>query len=183
MSETVTLSDEDTEKIDSFIREMWDAGKSTKMGNGSFSDFKRAYKRGKGAEVAVSRFLDEGGVNTSVDFDVYHGGDDGDLKPLRAEVKQAPDYGKWVAIPESKFEQIPDDDLIIQVRTHAPDEFEVVGWCYQDDLCLIEEGEKKFTQFEANKCLPMNELRTDWREFVEVASDGKQSYNPFTFSA
>lgn len=176
------LTTGDLVEIETFINEMWRAGKSTKLGDGSFETFKRAYERGKGAEVAVRRFLARGGVECSVDFDVYEGCDDTDLSPLSVEVKQCPSHGSWVAIPMGKFDNIPDDHLIVQVRTHSSDEYEVCGWAYQDDLYRIEEGETPFTQFEDNMCLPIEELRTDWREFVTVASDGNQSYERFTFT-
>jgi hypothetical protein len=187
MSDTITLDEEDVSEIDAFIKEMWDAGKSTKMGNGSFDDFKQAYRKGKGSEVALRETLSDKGVDTSVDFEVYSGTDDTDLKPLAVEVKQCPHYGKWVAIPDNKFQLIEDGAPIVQVKTHSSTEFEIAGWCKQKDTFIIEEGEKPFTQYGDNHCQRIANLRDDWDDFVDYASDGELSTDSeepkFSFSA
>ena len=191
---TIELSTNDLSDIEQFIDEMWSAGKSSKCGN-SKEAFSDAYSKGKGAEVALQRFLDEKGVETEVDFDVYEDSDDGDLRSMKAddgtkfrpsiEVKQCPHYGKWVAIPHTQFRHIEEGTPIVQVKTHSEDEYEVAGWCFPEDLHTIEQGEKPFTQYGANECIRISQLSQDWDALVEAMSGGRTSIQQepkFTFS-
>ena len=172
----ITLTEQEQTDIAEFVDRMLDAGKSSKR-----ADFRTAYTLGKGGEQAVARFLNERyNIDASVDYDVYDGSDSSDLLPYRAEVKVMPHYGQWVAIPTRNAERIDEDEPIIIVKHHSEEEFEVAGWCFKEQLSLVEQGEKPWTQKADNMCLHVNDLSTDWRALCEAMGATPQK---FTFSA
>lgn len=193
MPAPVTLTPAEIDQIDSFVDQMLDAGKSSKC-----NDFREAYHRGKGAEVALARFLNERfALGAEVDFDVYEGGDQSDLPPFQAEVKVMPHYGKWVAIPRQNFTRINSDEPIILVKhDEDSDEYKPAGWTMPDDLFVIEEGEKPFTQYGDNYCRRLVNCSQDWQALANKLqqqrtdtqvgsqqSDSSASSTTFTFSS
>lgn len=172
----IELTDDDCDKIESFIEEMWQAGKSSKR-----EDFEQAYRLGKGAEQAVAHFLnDKYNIDAEVDYDVYVGTDTSDLLPYSAEVKVMPDYGNWVAIPVDRARNIGSQEPIIIVKHHSDTSFEVVGWCLKEDLHLIEQGEKPFTAKADNLCTRLSNISDDWRTCCEKM--GADPTHNFTFT-
>lgn len=154
----VTLTAEERDTIDEFVTKMRQAGKGTKQ-----DDFHEAYASGKGCEQAVARFLnDKHDIDCSPDYDVYRGSDTTDLEPYQAEVKSVVGHGSRLSIPTYEAEDIGEDEPIIAVRWHNLTDYEILGWCYKEDLTFVEQGAKPWTQLYDNLVAHESELSTDW---------------------